>query len=383
MRKHKIIKSLSFLFFICLLGSCFFIYKNGPLRTAIYRYFAKQTVYLITEADTIYSFGYFGVRKSLIDRNNGGIKLLVENDDFCHNCFVGRLIGRSGVINGDYLYVAARSYLGGRYKSSNKNYLKGKFLVMRKRDLHIIKEIPVDYSMIEAKIHDKNLIVSGLQGFNIYDISCPSNPQLIYSYRTEAAHEYQGCDFLKTDSCLYLAFARFDCGLSIYDITNPERPELVKDISIQDTLTNGTVLPSGLHAFRLVIKDPYIIATLAPKKNYIGTEADIRGLWICDISNLNKIKKYVCKIPRNEFYSTIIGDPEPSHIALYNNRIYVNFCEKGFAIFSMSDDPSNIKFIKTVDFTNGKTILPLTIDEKGWLLGGSFDNEKIYTYKLQ
>lgn len=360
-----------------------YVYCNVPLRTAIYRSFAKQTVYLVCEADTIYSFGYFGVRKSLINRDNGEIKLLVENDDFCHNCFVGRLIGRSGAINGDYLYVAARSYLGGRYKSSNKNYLKGKFLVMRKRDLHIIKEIPVDYSMIEAKIHGKNLVISGLQGFNIYDLSFPSNPQLVYSYRTEEAHEYQGCDFLETDSCLYLAFARFDCGLSIYDITNPKQPELVKEISIQDTLVNGAVLPAGLHAFRLIIKNPYIIATLAPKRNHIGTGADVRGLWICDVSDLNQIKKYVVEIPRDEFYSTMTGDPQPSHIALYNNRIYVNFCEKGFAIFSMSDVPSNIEFIRTVDFTNGKTILPLTIDEKGWLFGGSFDNEKIYTYKLQ
>lgn len=382
MKKHKIFILLSVLFLICLLGY-FYIYKNGPLKTAIYRSFAKQTVYLITEADTIYSFGFFGVRKQVVDRNTGKLTLLAENDEFCHNCFVGRLIGRSGVINGDYLYVAARSYLGGRYKSSNKNYQKGKFLVMCKKDLHIIKEISVDYSMIEAKIHGNNLVVSGLQGFNIYDVSTPYNPQLVYSYRTEAAYEYQGCEFMETDSCLYLAFARFDKGLSIYDVTNPKQPNLIKDISIQDTLVNGTVLPNGLHAFRLVIKDPYIITTLAPTKNYIGTEADIRGLWICDISNLDQIKKYAVKIPHNKFYSTIIGDPQPSHIALYNNHIYVNFCEKGIAVFSMSDEPSNIKFIKTEDFTNNNTILPIIIDEYGWLFGGSFENDKIYTYKLQ
>lgn len=374
--------------FICMIAilcvsGCLYVYRNVPLRTAIYRSFAKQTVYLLCENDTIYSFGYFGVRKSLINRENGEIKLLIENDDFCHNCFVGRLIGRSGVINGDYLYVAARSYLGGRYISTNKNYVKGKFLIMRKRDLHVIKEVPVDYSMIEAKIHGDNLVISGLQGFNVYNILDSSDPQLVYSYRTEEAHEYQGCDFLETDSCLYLAFARFDCGLSIYDITNPQKLKLVKDISIQDTLANGTVLPKGLHAFRLVVKEPYIVTTLAPKKEYFGTEADVRGLWICDVSNLNQIKKYVVEIPHDEYYSTVVGDPQPSHIALYNNQIYVNFCERGLAIFSMSDEPSNIEFVRTENFANGKMILPLTIDEKGWLFGGSFNNEKIYTYKTQ
>ena len=80
---------------------------------------------------------------------------------------------------------------------------------MHKNDLNIIKEVPADYSMIEAKIHNNNLVVSGLQGFNIYDISDASNPKLSYQYRTGKAYEYQGCDFFDTDSCQYLVFARF------------------------------------------------------------------------------------------------------------------------------------------------------------------------------
>ena len=104
MKNRKILHfSALAIFILCLIISCLYVYKNTPLRTAIYRSFAKQTVYLYSEADTIYSFGYFGVRKQLIDKENGNIKLLKANDDFCSNCFVGHLIGRSGVIKGDYL----------------------------------------------------------------------------------------------------------------------------------------------------------------------------------------------------------------------------------------------------------------------------------------
>ena len=57
--KNKILFTSILIIFI----TSIFLYKNIPLRTAIYRKFAKQTVYIISEVDTIYSFGYFGVRK--------------------------------------------------------------------------------------------------------------------------------------------------------------------------------------------------------------------------------------------------------------------------------------------------------------------------------
>ena len=106
LKKRYFIVSLISIFIV----SFGYIYKNIPLRTASYRSFYKQSTYIISEGDTIYSFGYFGVRKQVLE-NNGNLRLLAENDSFCHNCFVGHLIGRSGVIKGDYLYVATRSYL--------------------------------------------------------------------------------------------------------------------------------------------------------------------------------------------------------------------------------------------------------------------------------
>lgn len=358
---------------------CIYLYNNIPLRTAIYRKFAKQSVYIISEGDTIYSFGYFGVRKSLIKDNKKTV-LLAENNSFCNNCFIGYLIGRSGVIKGNYLYVAARSYLGGKYKSSEKTYFKGKLLILNKRDLSIIKEYETDYSMIEAKVYKDNLVVSGLQGFNIYDISVPTEPKLTYSYRSNKALEFQGCEFIPTDTALYLAFARFADGLSLYNITHPSTPKLLAHLSIQDTLQDGSVLPKGLQTFRLIVDYPYIYSTLGPTKRNFNTKNDKRGIMMYNISDIKNIKQQAILIPTKDWYKTITGDPQPSHIALHKNNIYVNFCEKGVAVFQKQD--STLKYKQLINATNGKMILPLNINNKGILIMGDFDSEKIFLYNL-
>lgn len=359
----------------------FYVYFNVPLRTAIYRSVFRQTVYLTSDKDTLYSFGYFGVRKQLINRKDGSLSLLKENSTFCKNCFIGHLIGRSGIVHGNYLYVAARSYLGGRYISKDKNYLKGKFLIMRKSDLKIIKEIKSDYSMIETKIYDNYLVVTGLQGFNIYDIKEPINPKIIYSYRTDKPEEYQGCDFFLNKKKLYLAIARFDEGISIFRIDNSD-VKRIKDIPIMGTNSSYGILGDGLHIFKLKIKYPYIYTTLAPKKENVGSKKDYRGIIVYNIDNMDNIKSYAVLIPRSYYYKTITGDSQPSYIDIYNNKIYVNFCEKGVAVFSLPVFKSKSEFIGLKDFSGGKMILPIYIDKTGTMFMGSFDNENIYSIKL-
>lgn len=352
---------------------------NTPLRTAIYRKIAKQTVYIISEGDTIYSFGYFGVRKSLL-KKNGKIILLAENSSFCNNCHIGYLIGRSGVIKGDYLYVATRSYIGGRYESSEKNYLKGKLYILDKKDLSILKEIETDYSMIEAKIYKNIMVISGLQGFNIYDISVSLSPKLVYSYRSNKALEFQGCEFIPKGEALYIAFARFTDGLSIYDITTPSTPKLIAHLNIQDRLQDGTILPNGLQTFRIILNYPYIYSTIGPTKKNFESKNDYRGVMIYDISNIINVKQQAVFIPSKDWYKRRTGDPQPSHISKYKNNVYVNFGEKGVAIFSIKD--STLKYERIINATNNKMILPININENGILLLGDFNNEKIYSYNL-
>lgn len=386
-RNTKIVRnnkkiSISLIICICILSiGLLYIYNNIPLRTAIYRSFAKQTTYITSEKDTIYSFGYFGIRKQLLDKNTFSLTLLNENSDFCKNCFVGHLIGRSGVINGNYLYVAARSYLGGRYKSNDKNYLKGKFLILRKSDLKVIKEFPMDYSMIETKIYKDYLVVTGLQGFNIYNIKEPISPKLIYSYRTHKPEEFQGCNFFIHENSLYIAMARFSDGISIYKIEK-STVICVKNIPIQGTSSSNGILTNGMHVFNLKVKYPYIYATLAPTKKFFRSPQDNRGIIIYDVSNINDIKHYAVLIPRSLYYSKITGDPQPSYIEIYKNKIYTNFGEKGIAVFSLADSMSKSQFVCIKNYADGNMILPIYIDNNGILYMGGYNNEKIYIKKI-
>lgn len=358
-----------------------YLMMNVPLRTAVYRSVFKQPVYLISENDTVYGFGYFGVNKYLLKRD-GDLELLCNNDDFCHNCFIGHLIGRSGVIYGNYIYVAARSYLGGRYKSSDKNYKKGMLLIMRKSDLSIIKQIEVDYSMIEAKIYNQLLVVSGLQGFNIYNIADTLSPKITYSYRTEKPYEFQGCEFIPKGDSLYVAFARFSDGLSIYNVTNSHSIKQIAQINIQDTLADGGVLPLGLQSFRIKYQAPYLYATLGPSSGYINTMNDYRGILVYDLSNIHNIKKTFFQIPKSDYYKCKkLGDPHPSHLDIYQKKLYTNFGEKGVAIFDIDND-TMLRYISTKQIPNIDISLPIHITNNGVLLVGDYNREKISSYNL-
>lgn len=361
---------------LLLIGISIYVFYNKPLRTAIYRNFYKQSTYIISEKDTIYTFGYYGVRKYLLNEHNNSLSLLAENDSFCHNCFIGHLIGRSGVVHGNYLYVAARSYLGGRYVSKDKGYLKGMLLILRKSDLQIIKEIPVDYSMIEAKIYRKILAVSGLQGFNIYDISKPLSPQLDFSFRTTKAWEFQGVEFIPQKDSLYVAFARWSEGLSIYNITNPNRTYHRLSINIQHLFN---VENNSLQSFRLKYSAPYLYATIAPVPKELNTKNDYRGVLVYDLTDINNIKYRPLLIPRKAYYKAKIGDPQPSHIDIYKDFIYTNFGEKGICKFHIKNSIGSYKGIIKIE---SNKILPFHITDSGFLITGDYDDDKIVSFNL-
>lgn len=366
--------------FVLVASIAFYVYKEIPFRTAIFRSFAKGSSYLISEKDTLYGFGYYGVRKWLADSEQ--VRLLAENDDFMDNCFVGHLVGRSGAINGDYLYVAARSYLGGPDKRNSNNYSNGKLLILRKSDLSIVKEIKSDIKLIELKKHDDFLVVSGLCGFDIYHIAFPDSLEEVFKYRSEKFTEFQGLEIFDKDTSTYVAFARFAEGISIWDISSPAKAYPVCNRAIQDKLGNGCVLPEGLQVFKVELAYPYLYATLGPMKGYFGTSNDRRGLLVYDLSNIDSIQSTVCLIPSGDFYKTKIGDPEPTHLDIYDNILYANFGEKGVAMFDISK-PLEPVYKGIIDAGNaGNMILPIHINHKGILFSGDYYWDDIYKKSL-
>lgn len=359
-----------------------YIYKNIPLRTAIFRSCAQGNNYLISENDTLYSFGYYGIQKWLVD-DNGEMKLLAENEDFVENRFCGRLMARSGVINDSIIYVVSRSYLAGPDTLTESDYLNGKITIMRKKDLSVVREINSDIKLIEAKKYKNKLIISGLKGFDIYDISNSTNIKAIYKYRQRDFTEFQGLEIFEQRDSLYIVFARFAEGISVWNITNCQEPYILQNISIKSIKNKGVCLPEGLQIFRVALKYPYLYATVAPMSSYFETSKDRRGVIVFDISDLNDIKSHVSLIPPKYNYKTLIGDCEPTHLSLYKNKLYVNYGEKGVAVFDIRH-PFNPNFENVIDVANdGNMILPIHINHRGIIFSGDYYWSDIYAKQLR
>lgn len=378
-KSYKIVPTALIFTIVFSLGT--YVYNDIPLRTAIFRTVAKGNNYLISEKDTLYSFGYYGVRKWLTD-SIGNMMLIAENDEFCKNRFIGRLMGRSGTIKGDYIYVVARSYLGGADEIEANDYLNGKIIVMHKKNLTVVQEINSDIKLIEAKIHKNNLVVSGLKGFDVYDITDASHIKPLYRYRHKKFTEFQGFEIFEHRDSTYIAFARFAEGVSIWNMTDRRNVYPVKNISIQSIYSENEKLPKGLQSFRVCLRFPYLYATLAPMSSYFGKVNDRRGIITFDLSNLDSIRNNVTLIPQEEYYTTKTGDCQPTHLDIYNNKLYVNFGEKGYIVFDLTNPfKPKMENIKNIN-NKHNVILPIHINHRGIMFSGNYYWSDLYKNPL-
>jgi hypothetical protein len=352
----------------------FFLNKYFPyLRTDLFRSIAKGNWNMVSQNDTLYAVGYFGINKYLIT-NPKELLLLSENSDFIKN----RIFGRDVCIYGTYLYVTARSFLPGSKKTEKNN---GQLLVLNKSDLSLAKMLDCDTKLVESKTINNLLLVSSLEGFYIYSIENPSFPKLIFSYKHENYREYQGFDFFESNDNIYVAFSLFGEGLEIWNITNPAKSSLVCTIPINETKKLNDSL-YGLQSMDLIVNYPYIYATLGPAKEAYGKFNDKRGLIVYDIKNLRNIKKETVFIPKIDWYSRTTGDKQPTYISKYKHNLYVNFAEKGVARFDISD-ASKPEYKGVIDVSGENALIqPVHITERGHLFTGSYYWESIYGIDL-
>lgn len=373
--KKRVLLSCSF--FAVFIFSFYVLFVNIPFRTALLRSVVKQNMYLLCEEDTLYSFGYNGVQKWLI-LDNGEKKLIANNDEFCKNTFVGHLVGRSGDLKGPYLYVACRSYLGGFDEIDNPNYRNGRLIVMRKKDLSIIFSQDVDIKLNEAKICNNQLVVSGMNGFNIYNITNLQFPKLEYSFRNKSGYkEFQGVDFFEVKNKKYILFSNFALGISIWDMTVPSKTRCLKEINIKETQYKHKNLPNGLQIFHSYIDYPHVYSTVSTMNAYFETKTDKRGIIVYNISNLDSISSIFVPIPNKFWYKKNPKDGHPSFICKYNNNIYTIFSEKGIAIFNIKKR-GILKFDKTIDVADGNAVWPICINHKGFIFSADMFWNRIY-----
>lgn len=370
--------------FIILLTGMFFIfvsfailYFNIPLRTAIFRSFAKGNWYITSEADTLYTFGYYGVRRYVPVASNG-LEIIARNNDFCTNTN----IARGGCIYKDYLYVTARSYLGGQQEKDGAGYINGALLILTKRDLKEVKKVPSDIKLVEAKVHDHNLIVSGLGGFEIYDITNPEEPDMIFRYRHPSWREYHGFDFFEVKGHTYVAFALFTGGIEIWDMTDPAKTLLKAHVPLSTPTAGGAMLSDILQTLHVLADYPYLYAPLAPSRAAYNGEEERRGVLAYDVSNLDSIRVNVSLIPGHDWYRKSTGDLAPSFIDKHHSTIYTNFGEKGVAMFDIAR-PFVPQYVKTQDVTGCNALIqPIHITSTDWLYAGSYYWSDMYGYKL-
>lgn len=372
-KKHK---KISFLFAIIIFCIPIIIQRNIPVRTAIFRTFVQGNWFITSDKDTVYALGYYGIKKYTSD-NQGNLKEQIENKNICKSSLVGFLVARSGIINENYIYVALRSYLTGNHTYNSKNYINGKLLVLQKNNLSIIKEIKSDIKYIDSKLYNNKLIISGIRGFDVYDVSEKANPKLIFKERGRFS-EFQGFSIFEYKKTPFIVFSHFGNGISIWRLHKNGRVSFINNTAINNTTSKN----SPLQCFNVITKYPYVYSTLAPKSTSFNSIDDKRGIIVFDISNFNKIKQSFVLIPKSDWYKKQIGDPEPSYIDIYDNFLFVNFGEKGIAKFNISN-PQYPQYmgIKKVSI-NEKFIQPIHINHKGILFAGDFYWPKIYSIKV-
>lgn len=365
--KQKRIWFSSILIVLVLAGG--YCFKNVYYRTAIIRTFAKGSWFIDSEKDTIYTMGYYGIQKYLYE-DNERISLLSENDSFCKNT----LIARSAVIDSNYIYVISRSYLGGITETGSKDYHNGALIVMRKSDLHIVETIPAEIKYVEGKIINNKLVVSGILGFDVYDITNRKTPILVYKYRTPERSEFQGVDTFTKDSVDYVVFSRYTEGIQIWNVTDMQHP---KEVAFVPTNVDGCM------TFDVTVDYPFVYSTLAPGNGSFNTAKDQRGIIVYNVEDIYNIKTMKVTIPKDQYYNVKVGDKEPTFIEKKGNYVYVNFAEKGLAEFDVTN-PSSPKFIKTIEINNdGGHVQPFHILPNRVVLSGNYWWKDIYVYDMK
>lgn len=358
---------------LLMIAALVIIYNNVYYRTAILRTFAKGSWYVTSERDTVYTMGYYGIRKYL--SKEGKLELLAEQDDFCNNT----LIARSSVINDEVIYVMCRSFLPGITEVDDDEYNNGAIIVLNKSNLEIKKVIFSDIKYVEADAESGLLVVSGLQGFDIYNIEDQKNPRVVQSYRYPQRKEFQGMDVYNHGDSLYLAVATYAAGFEIWNISDTDSIYQVRSVSMGAIKDMSDKNCSGNMVFDLLVDYPYLYATMAPLNKTFGKNEEVRGAVIYDIEkNIAK----VVKIPYASWYSVGIGDKEPTFIDKYGDCVVTNFADKGIAVFKI-DNKGGMRYLRTEDVGNdGAHVQPIHITNEGLVISGNYWWSDIYEKKV-
>lgn len=246
-------------------------------------------------------------------------------------------------------------------------YNKGRITVVDKNTLDIKKILYVDYPVTDMAVSGKSLIVSGLNGVNVYSLEDSDNPELTYTYRPSSFRDCQGITTYEHAGRVYAVVCKYTHGLLILDITDVNNVTVAADNEF-DGWTYADIA-HGINIFSAVIDYPYLYATLAPHPDKTSTIPEACGVVSFDLSDLNDIQKTLYLMDSSDITSNKSGDPSPTRIARYGNSLYLNNRDKGLAVYNILGD-GVVEYKGLVDIGGKTSVNVISITDDGLIFMG-------------
>lgn len=212
-------------------------------------------------------------------------------------------------------------------------YINGMLVVLDKNNLSIKNKYYSDIKFTGITTIGNSLVVNGLKGFNVYDITDKDSPVQAFQHRTSEWLEYQGGDTFTKDGKNYAFLCNYYSGYTIIDVSNPYETSIVLENSYSDLKTSDGEDCKGFN-FDVKVKYPFVYATNATLNANINTSIDKRGITYMDISDFSKIIPEVYVMDREDYSSNrSMGDNHPSRMGMWDKYLFINNAEKGIAIY--------------------------------------------------
>ncbi len=312
-------------------------------------------------------------------------KTLVSSEN--HNKYSPEVL-QLGIITGR---VNASFYVDDYYFNSSDldgvSYINGRLDVLNKKDLSFVKTYNLDHKANAIAVCGNSLVVNFLSGFNVYDLTNPENPQLKFYKRPSSYKEYQGLGVYSVNSRNYAFLCNYHKGFTIVDITNPDSCCIVKEVPLPDTLCINNTWKIQL--WDAEINYPYVYVAASPNSQLVGTKSDMRGIVTFNISDLEEISSTFSKISQNDYWSIMSnGDRQPTCIARCRDYLFLNNEELGVAVFKINQ--ANIpEYVECLKLPDGAFCNALYVTKNNYLIVGDGDsgnvlypNKQMYIYKL-
>lgn len=216
------------------------------------------------------------------------------------------------------------------------SYVNGKVAIVDKSTLDVKAQLNLDYKCTGIGVKNNLLIVDCLNAINMYDISDPLNPNLVYIYRPDTFKDIQGMDFYENNGRKYVLICFYNTGITIFDITDHKNIFVARRDEFDDYLYNGVKLKKIANNFSCVVDYPYVYMANSAIPYCQPQYPQISGVLMLNISDLNNISKELIVIdPSDISTNQSKNDPCPTRIAKYGNTLYLNNRDKGLAVFEL------------------------------------------------